>query len=51
MKYFSMMENSRYAKVMLMLDSFIIKSSFSANGQFSVFKIALRGGGIPPVEE
>ena len=49
MKYFSMMENSRQTKVMLNLDSFLEKSSFCANGQFRVFEITLRSGGIPSV--
>ena len=31
-----------------MLDSFLKKSSFCANGHFRVFYIALRYGGIPP---
>ena len=49
MKYFGMMENSRLAKVMLMLDSFVKKFSFCANEQFRVFETALRGRGISPV--
>ena len=34
---------------MLILDSFLKKSSLCANGQIRVFEIALRSGGIPPV--
>ena len=30
-----------------MLDSFLEKSSFCANGQFRVFEIALKSGGFP----
>ena len=30
-----------------MLDSFLKKSSFCANGQFRVFEIALKSGGFP----
>ena len=33
-----------------MLVSFLKKSSFCANGQFSVFEMALRGRGISPVQ-
>ena len=47
MKHFSMMENNRQK---LTLVSFPIKSSFCANGQFSVFEMALRGWGNTPVE-
>ena len=44
---FSMMENSRKTKVMVMLDIFLKKSSFCENGKFRVFEIALRGRGFP----
>ena len=30
-----------------MLNSFLQKSSFCANGQLRVFEITLRGGGLP----
>ena len=43
MKHVSMLENNRLAKVMLILVSFPKKSSFSANGKFIDFEIALRG--------
>ena len=36
---------------MLMLDSFLKKSSFCANGEFSDFKIAFRSGGFPQLGE
>ena len=34
---------------MLILDSFLKKILFFANGQFRLFEIALRGGGIPEI--